>query len=110
MDALRKRGISLWDVLKSCSRPGSLDSAIKDEVPNDFRMIFKQSPLIKHICFNGSKAEVAFKKHILLNLPNRENLSFTRLPSTSPARANLSYAEKLEAWQVVAHIVKHETV
>ena len=33
---LKDQGVAVWDVLKLCHREGSLDSNIKDEVPNDF--------------------------------------------------------------------------
>jgi len=38
---LKANGVALWDVLQSCIRPGSLDSDIRDEVPNDFAAFFR---------------------------------------------------------------------
>ena len=34
--------IGLWDSVQSCHRVGSLDSAIKNAVPNDFAALLKQ--------------------------------------------------------------------
>jgi len=94
---LKSSGIALWDVLASCERKTSLDSHITNESVNDFASFFKQHPQITQVCFNGSKAELCFKKFVLGKqaLPP---LQFQRLPSTSPAHAGMRYADKLRAW------------
>ena len=104
---LKRAGLALWDVMASCVREGSLDSAIDEAsiVPNDFQAFFAAHPRVKHVFFNGAKAEACFKRHVQPQLADRE-LVFTRLPSTSPAHASLSYAQKLKAWRAVAHAVK----
>ena len=56
---------------------------------------------MKHVFFNGSKAENCFRRYVRPQLGDRR-LHFTRLPSTSPAHASLSLAQKLEAWRAVA--------
>jgi len=33
---LQSVGVALWDSLRACKRPGSLDAAITEEVPNNF--------------------------------------------------------------------------
>ncbi|WP_153144816.1 DNA-deoxyinosine glycosylase [Dechloromonas sp. H13] len=100
--ALCHAGIALWDVLYSCRRQGSLDTAIEDDslVPNDLAGFIAAHPAVRHIFFNGAKAESCFRRHI--RLPDAERqIAFTRLPSTSPAHAGRSFAEKLAAWQAV---------
>lgn len=96
-------GIALWDVLKSCTRAGSLDSAIErgTVVPNDFGTFFARHQRISRVYFNGSAAESSYRRHVLRQIGDRE-LVCARLPSTSPAHAARSFAEKLEAWRVVA--------
>lgn len=89
--------IALWDVLQHCVRPGSLDSAITEEIPNDFRSFLKAHPNIRHIFFNGQKAAHFFKKHIKL----QGNYRLTSLPSTSPANAAQSFAFKLGQWEAI---------
>lgn len=38
--------IGLWDSVQFCHRVGSLDSAIKNAVPNDFAALLKQYPQV----------------------------------------------------------------
>lgn len=94
---LRKRGIAVWDVLKSCVRPGSLDADIRDEVPNDFAAFFAAHPRIARIGLNGGKAAASFKAHAARQCP--PGVTIARLPSTSPAHAARSFAEKCEMWR-----------
>lgn len=89
--------IALWDVLEACERKGSLDSAIKREVANDFETFLKQHPHIKHIYFNGQKAAAFFKKYVILT----DDYKLLTLPSTSPANAGTTFEEKLFQWQVI---------
>ena len=102
--ALRASRIAVWDVLRSCVRPGSLDSSIEEEAANDFNAFFRRHPGIAHVFFNGAKAEASFRRHALpaIGTPLRDRvISYYRLPSTSPAHASLSYARKLKAWRAI---------
>ncbi|MFO7585657.1 MAG: DNA-deoxyinosine glycosylase [Anaerolineales bacterium] len=53
---LQENRVALWDVLHSCERFGSLDSAIKNAVPNDFGAFLASMSGLKVIAFNGKKA------------------------------------------------------
>jgi hypoxanthine-DNA glycosylase len=86
--------IALWDVLESANRKGSLDSEIKNEVPNDFDRFLRQYPGIKHIFFNGGKAKTAFAKYFTDLYVDYECV---QLPSSSPAYT-LAFEEKKAAW------------
>ncbi|MFO7611020.1 MAG: DNA-deoxyinosine glycosylase [Clostridia bacterium] len=77
-------GAALWDVVESCERNGSSDSAIKKPVFNDFLCFFRRYPEIGHVCFNGRKAETLFFSRFKNSFPG---LTYTRLGSTSPAHA-----------------------
>jgi hypoxanthine-DNA glycosylase len=103
---LEETGIAVWDSLQACFRPGSLDSAITDEVPNDFATLFARYPKITHVFFNGAKAESAFRRHVLPTLSDSHHI-FTRLPSTSPAHAGMSLERKIAAWRVVAKALRN---
>lgn len=89
---LQAEGVAVWDVLKSCVRQGSLDADIEKrsiEV-NDFVTLFKVFTQIKFVFFNGGTAELLYKKQVYPFLPiEYRTLSYTRLPSTSPAYARL---------------------
>jgi hypoxanthine-DNA glycosylase len=102
-ERLMAAGVAVWDVLKSCRRLGSLDTAIEreSEEANDFAKLFASHPAVRLVAFNGQKAESAFRRHVLpvLDDATRERLTFVRLPSTSPAHAGRSLAVKLEAWR-----------
>ena len=62
--ALRSHGIAVWDVLKSCRRVGSLDSAVEPDsmVPNDFARFFASHPTIERMLFNGAAAESNYRR------------------------------------------------
>ncbi|MCR4031492.1 MULTISPECIES: DNA-deoxyinosine glycosylase [Flavobacterium] len=94
---LLQNNIALWDVLQFCDRIGSLDSAIKNEIANDFENFLKNHPEINTIIFNGQKAAAFFKKYVHLN---KEYQKFT-LPSTSPANAGKTFQDKLQEWKVI---------
>jgi double-stranded uracil-DNA glycosylase len=98
-EALKASQVALWDVLHSCVRQGSLDSAIEagSRVPNDFQSFFSDHPNIRLVGFNGNEAEKSFNKHVLPKL-NITNINFVRLPSTSPAHA-ISLEKKTEVWR-----------
>lgn len=95
--------IALWDVLKSCYRKGSLDSDIDHSSieANDFKSFFNKHSKIKNVFFNGSKAEQIFKKEILNDLKTAQDLTYYKLPSTSPAHAAMSKEEKIRQWEII---------
>lgn len=94
---LLENNIALWDVLQVCERKGSLDSAIKNEVANDFEHFLKNHPKINQIFFNGQKAASFFKKYVILE----RHYQTTTLPSTSPANASKTFEEKLLEWKKI---------
>ena len=98
--ALKDHGIALWDVLESCAREGSLDSAIDDATAcaNDFVSFYRAHPGITQVFFNGAKAEASYRKHVLPTLAPGP-AAHTRLPSTSPANASMSRAYKHRIWK-----------
>lgn len=92
---LERHDIALWDVLQSCEREGSLDSAIREPMPNDFGALFEQCPGINRILFNGGTAKRLFFKYCSEYLTGR---SWAQPPSTSPAHT-MTYERKLALWR-----------
>ena len=99
--ALKRRRIALWDVVASCVRPGSLDASIRNDSirANEFTGFLARHPGIRRICFNGRKAESAWRRHVAPRLPKSLALEYRLLPSTSPAHAGMGYRSKLRAWR-----------
>jgi len=91
--AVQAAGIAIWDVFASCERAGSLDTAIRDAIPNDLVALRKSAPALRRICFNGGMAARRIREV--------EALGFEAmvLPSTSPANASWSFERKLQAWR-----------
>ena len=79
-------------MLAHCERAGSLDSSIRDAAENDFESLLRRAPRLRAVLFNGRTAgryESWFAGH---------GLATRVLPSTSPAYAGMSAAEKGERW------------
>lgn len=101
-DFIAEKGIAVWDVLKACHRPGSLDQQIDSTTveANDFSFFFDTHPNINAVFFNGAKAEQLFRRYVLPYLKSQyQTLVYSRLPSTSPAHAALSLKQKIAAWK-----------
>lgn len=89
---LQKHNIGLWDVIATCARKGSLDSAIREAQANDFALLRERAPVLRRVCFNGKTSgrhELAFAA---------AGFQTVVLPSSSPANAQLSFDDKLAAW------------
>jgi len=102
---LADNGIALWDVLEAAERPGSLDSAIVHATAeaNDFRKFFRRHPKIRRVFFNGRKSEEMYRRRVLPEIAaDFPDIEYAVLPSTSPAHAGMSFAQKLERWRAIA--------
>ena len=86
-------GIAIWDVYGACERAGSLDSAIRNAVFNDFRLVLERASGIRRACFNGATAARAVRHLAAFGLDT------VVLPSTSPANASQSMGYKLARWR-----------
>lgn len=108
LQALQHRGIALWDVVHRCHRPGSLDADIRHETveANDFPAFFRDHVHIVAVFFNGRTAETLYRRHVQPRLdPSWQGLPRHALPSTSPAHAARSFADKLTAWRQILDVL-----
>lgn len=98
---LARGRVALWDVFARCHRPGSLDQKIRlrDAELNDFGSFFEEHRLISAVACNGQLAARLFRQRVVPRLRVRGALQVLVLPSTSPAMASLTAAEKCERWR-----------
>lgn len=92
-----KNNIAIWDVCYSASRSGSLDSEIRDVIPNKINELVAKQPTIKTIVFNGQKAAKLYSKYFV----KIEDIEYMTLLSTSPANARYYFNKKLENWKQI---------
>jgi hypoxanthine-DNA glycosylase len=95
IEAMRARGLGLWDVYACCEREGSLDSAIEHAEFNDLASLKVIAPRLQAIAHNGGESARGIKHTQSLGV------AVHRLPSTSPANASWSFERKLAAWRAV---------
>jgi len=91
---LKELKLALWDVVASCSRQNSLDSNLKNIVPNDIRSFLKEHQSIKKIAFTSKLAQKIFNKEF-----KDITLEQFYLPSPSPAYAAMSFEEKCKIYK-----------
>lgn len=86
--------VALWDVIGECDICGSSDTSIKNVIPNDIKLIVKNSK-INRIFVNGKTAEKYFIKY----MQNEIGQKAVCLPSTSPANAAWTQERLIEEWR-----------
>ncbi len=98
--AVTAAGIAIWDVLQQSVRPGSMDADIRLDTAqaNDFERFFAEHAKVERVLFNGKKAEQMFARFVKTSELGKK-VSFLCLPSTSPAYAAMSFADKLAHWR-----------
>ncbi len=98
LTALQRRGVGLWDVVAEAERRGSLDAAILNPSANDLLALVETLPALRAVAFNGGTSA---KLGSRLLAPAADRLELIALPSSSPAHAARSFAQKAEAWGVL---------
>jgi len=102
---LHQKQLAVWDVLECGERQGSLDQAIRNAVPNDFRGLFETYQNLRVIVLNGQKAHHLFEHRVLKRqmLEGSDRLPRWLMPSTSPA-ATMPLAEKIKRWSQIIEV------
>ena len=85
--------VGIWDVLGACERAGSADSAIRNHEPIDFARLRRLAPRLERVVFNGRTAG-RFEP-----LLRQAGFATAVAPSTSPAHAGRTLAQKLALWR-----------
>lgn len=93
--ALLRHRVGLWDVVGEATRPGSLDTAIRDATHNDLASLVETLPDLRLVAFNGGKAA---SDGLKLLAAQAERLRLVTLPSSSPAHASLRFEAKAAVW------------
>ena len=93
LQRLAARGIALWDVVGEARRQGSLDSAIRDALPNQLADFVAAHSRLTAVAFNGQTAARLGR----LALTGVSHVQLIDLPSSSPA-CTLPFAWKIERW------------
>jgi len=92
LGALLSGGVGLWDVIAQAERPGSLDAAIRDPAANDLAALIDTLPNLRLVAFNGGTAAKLGGRLV------GDRIATLALPSSSPAHAARSFAQKAELW------------
>ena len=100
LEALLAARIGLWDTVASASRPGSLDTAIREAEHNPLAELAATLPELRAVAFNG-----ATSARIGTPLLAQTDLALLPLPSSSPANAGIPYAEKRRLWAAIGEFL-----
>ena len=101
LEQISAHPVILWDSLRACVRPGSLDAKIDSHSAeaNDIAGLLERFPAVQAIIFNGAASEKFFRQLVLPTLPPGTQPDLLRMPSTSPANAGMNFDDKLNAWR-----------
>lgn len=97
IELLVKHKIGLWDIAQKAERKGSLDSSMKDVIPNKLEEFLQNHPKIHTICFNGIKAQKLHDQFFL----RKSKIKYLLLPSSSPANARMSIDALISYWREI---------
>jgi hypoxanthine-DNA glycosylase len=93
-ELLLKNSIGVWDVVSNATRIGSLDTAIKNVVPNNLEHFIATHKNLKIIGFNGSKSQALHDKYFA----RKKEIKYFLLPSSSPANARINFDDICKIW------------
>lgn len=94
LSALLTAKIGLWDTVASARREGSLDAAICEAEPAALPELVATLPGLRAIGFNGTTAAKLGRRAL-----GESRLALIDLPSSSPAHAAMTFAQKAQRWK-----------
>lgn len=83
--------LALYDAIASCLPLSASDAELRKAVPADIAALIRGTKIRLVLC-NGAKAYAVYGRSPVSGIP------FSRLPSTSPANAAVSFQELVNAW------------
>ena len=92
--ALNLANVGLWDTVASARREGSLDGALREVEGNPLGDLVATLPTLRAIGFNGATAAKIGRRAL-----GETQIALIDLPSSSPAHARMSIAEKAQRWK-----------
>ena len=98
--ALLSAQIGLWDTVASARRKGSLDGALREVEQAALPELVATLPALRAIGFNGATA-ARIGRRVL----GETALTLLDLPSSSPAHAGMTFAEKAERWKSLREFI-----
>lgn len=101
LEALKAAGVGLWDVIASATRPGSLDTAIREAETADLNRLVRDLPRLRAVAFNGGTAARIGRR----TLNPQPGIQLIDLPSSSPAYTR-PLAEKAAAWSMLGESLR----
>ena len=100
LEALFSARIGLWDTVASARREGSLDGALRGVERADLPELVTTLPALRAIAFNGATAAKIGRRAL-----GETALTLLDLPSSSPAHAGMTFAEKAERWKSLREFI-----
>lgn len=98
--ALLRAKVGLWDTVASAQRAGSLDAAIREAEHNPLAELAAALPELRAVGFNGAASA-------RIGMPQLagSGLALVPLPSSSPAHATMTLAEKEKLWAALGEFL-----
>ena len=85
--------VGVWDTVASARREGSLDASLREVEAAALGDLVATLPALRAVGFNGATAARLGRRAL-----GATPLALLDLPSSSPANARLSFADKAESW------------
>lgn len=93
LETLLAHKVGLWDAVQSATRRGSLDADIRAVEAADLTSLAAALPRLQAVAFNGRASGKIARPQLAAS-----GLALVDLPSSSPAYAAMTLAEKRQHW------------
>ena len=101
LERLKAAGITLWDVVRSATRTGSSDGAIRAHEANPLAEFVAGLPRLRAVGFNGGTAAAIGRRQLA-----GAAVTLVDLPSSSAAYCAIPFEAKLARWLALRPFVR----